>query len=55
MFANKDGQLDFSGAAQNDRIVVSSVHPFWATALGETSCQAMNTVPRKWAHAYEQH
>ena len=28
---------------------------FLATELGETSCQAMNIVPRKWSHAYEQH
>ena len=28
---------------------------FLGTELGETSCQAMNTVPRKWSHAYEQH
>ena len=28
---------------------------FLATELGETSCQAMNTMPRKWSHAYEQH
>ena len=26
---------------------------FLATELGETSWQAMNNVPRKWSHAYD--
>ena len=38
-----------------DWIVVSSILIFFDTELGETSCQAMNTVPMKWPHAYEQH
>ena len=34
MFANRDGPLDFSGAAQNDRIVVSFLHLFFGYRAG---------------------